>query len=184
LVTRRSGRVPLPGVVPRSPRDQQELRVESRHVMGDGRRTPPNMSVEVGAALDILTTAPHDARVYDYLLGGKSHFAADRDAAQAAGAECPGGLEGARAAMRANRTFLTRVVRWLATEAQIRQFLDLGAGIPGKGNVHEVAQGAAGSSRVVYVDNNPIVLAHAHQLLASTPRAPPRTSTATWANPT
>ncbi len=110
----------------------------------------------------------HDARVHDYLLGGKDNFAVDRAAAQAHG-RAMGGIEQWRRAAWANRQFLTRAVRYLAAEAGVRQFLDLGAGIPTAGSVHEVAQSVIPSSRVVYVDHDPLSLAHAHELPASTP---------------
>jgi trans-aconitate methyltransferase len=111
------------------------------------------------------TSVAHIARVYNYWLGGTDNFAADRKAAE----------EGIRAypqivsSVRANRAFLARAVRFLVQEKGIRQFLDLGTGIPTAGNTHEVAQSLAPDARVVYVDNDPIVLAHAQELLASTP---------------
>src|ERR1700751_1900905 len=105
------------------------------------------------------------ARVYDYLLGGTDNFAADRQAAEAAITSFPGIV----AAVRANRAFLGRAVRYLAGEAGIRQFLDIGTGIPSANNTHEVAQSVAADSRVVYVDNDPVVLAHARTLLTTTP---------------
>jgi SAM-dependent methyltransferase len=111
----------------------------------------------------------HPSRMYDYLLGGKDHFAVDRDAVHQA-APAVGGLDNARTAVRANRAFLGRAVRYLATEAGLRQFLDIGTGIPNADNVHAVAQRAAPESRIVYVDNDPIVLAHAHVLLTGTPQ--------------
>jgi len=103
--------------------------------------------------------------MYDYYLGGKNHFAADRETAEKGLAAWPGG----RAAARENRAFLGRAVRFLAAEAGIRQFLDIGTGLPTTGNVHEVAQAAAPASRVVYADNDPLVLAHARALLTSSP---------------
>jgi hypothetical protein len=103
--------------------------------------------------------------MYDYWLGGKDNFAADREAAQAALAAYPGMVRLARA----NRAFLRRMVRYLAGEAGVRQFLDIGTGIPTAGNTHEVAQEAAPECRVVYVDYDPVVLTHARALLASTP---------------
>ena len=106
------------------------------------------------------------ARVYDYLLGGTDNFAADRQAAEAAITTFPGIV----AAVRANRAFLGRAVRYLAGQAGIRQFLDIGTGIPTAGNTHEVAQSVAADSRIVYVDNDPVVLAHAHALLTSSPQ--------------
>ncbi len=118
---------------------------------------------------EIDTSVAHVARVYDYLLGGKANFAVDRAAAERAYAAWPGGLDGVRADARVHRAVLGRIVRYLARDAGIRQFLDIGTGIPKQDNVHEVAQREAPESRVVYVDRDPIVLAHAHQLLRGTP---------------
>jgi len=118
---------------------------------------------------EIDTSVAHVARVYDYLLGGKANFAVDREAAERAYAAWPGGLEGVRADARAHRALLGRVVRYLASEAGIRQFLDIGTGIPKENNTHEVAQRIAPGARIVYADYDPIVLAHAHKLLTSTP---------------
>jgi hypothetical protein len=115
--------------------------------------------------VQIDTTVAHPARVYDYWLGGKDNFAADREAAERVLAVTPG----LRYRVRANRAFLARVVRYLAAEAGIRQFLDIGTGIPSANNTHEVAQAAAPDSRIVYADNDPIVLTHAKALLASGP---------------
>ena len=109
------------------------------------------------------TAKAHQARIYDYLLGGKDNYAADRAAVEAALKVWPELVFTARA----NRAFLGRAVRFLAAEAGIRQFLDLGTGIPTAGNTHEVAQSVAPESRVVYVDYDPIVLAHARALLDS-----------------
>jgi S-adenosyl methyltransferase len=109
------------------------------------------------------TSVAHQARIYDYWLGGKDNYAADRKAAEAAIAAYPGVATGARA----NREFLARAVRHLAGEAGIRQFLDIGTGIPTANNTHEVAQSVAPDSRIVYVDYDPIVLLHARALLAS-----------------
>jgi hypothetical protein len=114
---------------------------------------------------EIDTSKPHPARMYDYYLGGKNHFAADRETAEKGLANWPAG----RAAARENRAFLGRAVRFLAAEAGIRQFLDIGTGLPTTNNVHEVAQAVAPSSRVVYADNDPLVLAHARALLTSSP---------------
>jgi hypothetical protein len=111
------------------------------------------------------TTVAHPARVYDAWLGGKDHFAADRAAAEQVMARNPG----IGPAVRSNRAFLARAVRFLVQEAGIRQFLDLGTGLPSANNVHEVAQAAAPDARVVYVDNDPIVLVHARALLTGTP---------------
>ena len=104
---------------------------------------------------------PHPARMYDYFIGGKNHFAADRAAADAALACWPAG----RIGMRENRRFLGRAVRYLAAEAGIRQFLDVGTGLPTTANVHEIAQQADPAVRVAYVDNDPLVLSHARALL-------------------
>jgi hypothetical protein len=114
---------------------------------------------------EIDTSRPHPARMYDYYLGGKNHFAADREAADKWVASVPSGRTGPRE----NRAFLGRAVGFLAGEAGIRQFLDIGTGLPTTNNVHEVAQSVASSSRVVYVDNDPLVLAHARALLTSSP---------------
>jgi hypothetical protein len=114
---------------------------------------------------EIDTSRPHPARMYDYYIGGKNHFAADRALADAALAHWPSG----RIALRENRRFLGRAVRYLAEEAGVRQFLDIGAGLPTTANVHEIAQAADPCSRVVYVDNDPMVLAHARALVASAP---------------
>ncbi len=109
------------------------------------------------------TSTPHIARIYDYWLGGKDNFAADREAAEHAMASSPTVVPG----VHANRRFLGRTVRFMA-EAGIRQFLDIGTGIPTANNTHEVAQSVAPDARVVYVDNDPIVLSHARALLKST----------------
>lgn len=114
---------------------------------------------------EIDTSRPHPARMYDYYIGGKNHFAADREVADAALAHWPAG----RIGLRENRRFLGRAVRYLAREAGVRQFLDLGSGLPATANVHEIAQAAEPSCRVVYVDNDPMVLAHARALLTSAP---------------
>jgi hypothetical protein len=109
------------------------------------------------------TSVAHQARVYDYLLGGKDNYAADRAVAEATLKVNPDLAPSAHA----NRAFLGRVIRYLAGEAGIRQFLDIGTGIPTAGNTHQVAQEVAPESRVVYVDYDPIVLAHARALLVS-----------------
>jgi S-adenosyl methyltransferase len=118
----------------------------------------------VGArSLPFDTSVAHQARMYDYVLGGKDNYAADRAAVEAWLEADPG----VAVSCRANRAFLGRAVRYLAQEAGIRQFLDIGTGIPTAGNTHEVAQAAAPESRVVYVDYDPVVLAHARALLIS-----------------
>jgi len=115
---------------------------------------------------DFDTSVPHIARVYDYWLGGKDNFAADRELGERTLEAYPNLVF----SVRANRAFLARAVRFLTAEAGIRQFLDIGTGIPTANNTHEVAQGAAPDSRIVYVDNDPIVLSHARALLKSTPQ--------------
>jgi hypothetical protein len=117
----------------------------------------------------IDTTVAHPARVYDYLLGGTDNFAVDREAAELHAAANPGGIDAVRADIRANRGFLVRAVRHLAGELGVRQFLDIGTGVPNADNVHAVAHQTAPDSRIVYVDNDPLVLAHAHSLLRDTP---------------
>jgi hypothetical protein len=111
------------------------------------------------------TSVAHPARVYDYWLGGKDNFAADREAAEQVIAANPNVLPG----VRANRAFLGRAVRYLAGEAGVRQFLDLGTGLPTAENTHQVAQATAPDARVVYADNDPMVLTYARALLTSTP---------------
>jgi trans-aconitate methyltransferase len=108
---------------------------------------------------------PTPARIYDYLLGGKDNYPADREAAQ----ELIAAVPDLRTFARQNRAFLARVVRYLAGEAGIRQFIDIGTGLPSQGNVHEVAQGVAPGARVVCVDNDPMVLAHGRAMLHGVP---------------
>jgi hypothetical protein len=110
---------------------------------------------------------PSSARIYDYFLGGKDNFPADREAAE----EIAGYLPGIRQAAQWNRAFVGRAVRFLVKEAGITQLLDVGAGLPTKGNVHEVALAANPAARVVYVDHDPVVLAHARDLLDQEPKA-------------
>jgi O-methyltransferase involved in polyketide biosynthesis len=105
---------------------------------------------------------PNVARIYDYLLGGKDHFAADREAAEQLIRAIPDVAMFARQ----NREFLGRVVRYLAREAGIRQFIDIGTGLPTQGNVHQVAHDVDPGVRVVYVDHDPVVISHARALLA------------------
>ena len=123
---------------------------------GDGTAGKPG-------PLPFDTSKAHQARRYDYLLGGKDNYAVDRAAAEAVLAVWPD----MPFTPRANRAFLGRAVRYLAGEAGIRQFLDIGTGIPTAGNTHEVAQAVAPDARVVYVDYDPVVLAHARALLTS-----------------
>jgi hypothetical protein len=114
---------------------------------------PPEFNVSIA----------HPARVYDYFLGGKDNFAADRALGDALTEPIPSAPYSARA----NRAFLGRAVRYLVKERGIRQFLDIGTGIPSAGNTHEVAQAIAPQTRALYVDNDPIVLAHARALMSS-----------------
>jgi len=107
------------------------------------------------------TAVAHQARVYDYWLGGRDNYAADRATGDAVKDVYPGIV----AAVRAQRAFLGRAVRFLAADAGIRQFLDIGTGIPASDNTHEVAQAVTPAARIVYVDKDPVVLAHAHALL-------------------
>lgn len=116
--------------------------------------TPPGIDV----------TKPNVARVYNYLIGGKDHYAADRAAGDAMLEQEPD----ARLAGREHRAFLRRAVRCLAAEGGIRQFIDVGSGLPVEGNTHEIAQEAAPSARVVYVDNDPVVVVHAQALIGTT----------------
>jgi hypothetical protein len=115
--------------------------------------------------VEINTSEPHPARMYDYFIGGKNHFAADRATAAQVLRRSPA----AHIAARENRAFLGRAVRYLTGEAGVRQFLDIGAGLPTTDNVHEVAQRIIPSAHVVYVDNDPLVLTHARALLTSAP---------------
>ena len=117
------------------------------------------------ARTGIDTTVPHSARIWNYWLGGKDNFAVDRAAGDAWAATFPG----VRDIARASRSFLTRSLHYLAAEAGIRQFLDIGTGLPAADNTHQVAQRVAPEARIVYVDNDPLVLAHARALLTSTP---------------
>jgi hypothetical protein len=130
--------------------------------MTQGSTYPEPLGREQG---QLDTDVPHIARVYDYWLGGKDNFAADREVAEkviATGNPVTHNV-------RANRAFLGRAVHYLAAEAGIRQFLDLGTGLPSADNTHEVAQRVAPQSRIVYTDNDPIVLVHARALLTGSP---------------
>ena len=126
---------------------------------------------ELGVTVDIVqddldTGVPQSARVYDFLLGGKDNYEADRAVGSALIAQAPA----LPIMVRAQRALLARMVRYLVSEAGVRQFLDVGTGIPTADNVHEVAQALAPESRVLYVDNDPIVLTHARALMKSTPQ--------------
>jgi hypothetical protein len=112
------------------------------------------------------TNVPQTARIWNYLLGGKDNFAADR----AVGDQIIQNLPQLAESARLSRAYLTRATRYLAGEAGVRQFLDIGTGLPTADNTHEVAQSVAPESRIVYVDNDPLVLAHARALLTSSPQ--------------
>ncbi|MEV7971182.1 SAM-dependent methyltransferase [Sphaerisporangium sp. NPDC088356] len=113
----------------------------------------------------VNTAVAHPARIYDHLLGGKDNYAADREAAEHLVKVSPGTREG----VRAHRAFLRRTVRHLAAEAGVSQFIDIGAGIPTQGNTHQIAQESNPDARVVYMDNDPIVLAHGRALTTGSP---------------
>jgi trans-aconitate methyltransferase len=123
----------------------------------------PSESLHPNARID--STVPHSARVWNYWLGGKDHYAVDRKAGDEMLAFAPALVKSARE----DRLFLVRSVRLLVDELGIRQFLDIGTGLPTADNTHEVAQRVAPDARIVYVDNDPLVLAHARALLTSTP---------------
>ena len=131
-----------------------------------GRPQAARTTTQVRPGLDVSDSSrANPARVYDALLGGKDNFAVDRQVAARLAAAKPALL----ANVRANRAFLGRAVRYLTAEAGIRQFLDIGTGLPNLDNTHEVAQRIAPESRIVYVDNDPAVLAHARAILVSQP---------------
>jgi len=125
-----------------------------------GHETPDDIA---GTGID--TSVPHSARIWNYWLGGKDNYQVDRAAGDQFSAIYPGIVDIALA----DRAFLGRVVRFLAGEAAVRQFLDVGTGLPTADNTHEVAQRVAPESRIVYVDNDPLVLVHARALLTSSP---------------
>ncbi|GAA0943315.1 SAM-dependent methyltransferase [Nonomuraea longicatena] len=120
------------------------------------------MSETAPAGIDVRTA--NVARIYDFMLGGKDNFAADREAAEQIAKAFPESRDG----VRLNRRFLGEAVRYLAAEAGIRQFVDVGAGLPTQQNVHEVAHSVDPSAKVVYVDNDPVVCVHGRALLANT----------------
>ena len=130
-----------------------------------GKGPNPVTQDQPGQRPQLDTSVASIARIYDYWLGGKDNFKADRDAAEQMIQQYPDIVTG----VRKNRAFLGRAVHYLAAEAGIRQFLDIGTGLPSSNNTHEVAQRAAPDARIVYVDNDPIVLSHAQALLTSTP---------------
>jgi hypothetical protein len=121
---------------------------------------------EVEPVPKIDTSVPHSARIWNYWLGGKDNYPVDREAGDRYRAAYPQIVDVARA----GRYFLARSVRFLAGEAGVRQFIDMGTGLPAADNTHEVAQRVAPECRVVYVDNDPLVLAHARALLTATPQ--------------
>jgi hypothetical protein len=120
---------------------------------------------EAAIPTDLRTDRPHSARIYDHLLGGKDNFEPDRVAADKIVVNLPD----LPVSMRANRRLMARVVHYLAAERGIRQFLDVGTSLPTAPNLHQVVQAVDPAARVVYVDNDPIVLVHARALLTSTP---------------
>jgi predicted RNA methylase len=134
-------------------------------------RTRPTASWPAPPAPDTRFSpdVPNVARMYDYLLGGKDNYPADRAAAERAFAATPEDV--VRGGVLSNRQFLGRAVRYLAAELGVRQFLDIGTGLPTMNNVHEVAFAAAAGTRVVYVDNDPVVIAHARDMLNGVPNA-------------
>jgi O-methyltransferase involved in polyketide biosynthesis len=159
-------------IVPACGRNWSQLRLPLRLVLASGAEQRcgtggqnSNIPVMSSEPSSFDTSVAHPARVYDYWLGGKDNYKADRDAAEQVIAMMPSILPG----VRANRAFLRRAVEFLAGEMGIRQFLDVGTGLPTAQNTHEVAQGIAPESRIVYVDNDPIVLSHARALLTSSP---------------
>ncbi|MGH3694279.1 MAG: SAM-dependent methyltransferase [Pseudonocardiaceae bacterium] len=126
--------------------------------------SPPPSRDERLPAID--TTKAHTARIWNYWLGGKDNYAVDREVGDQVRAVLPDIVDAARA----QRGFLIRAVRHLAADAGIRQFLDIGTGLPTADNTHEVAQASAPECRIVYVDNDPLIMAHARALLTSTPQ--------------
>jgi hypothetical protein len=129
----------------------------------DVSSTPGEPDAAAGAGID--TTVSHSARIWDYWLGGKDNYQVDREVGDRIEEMLPDIVRQARE----DRLFLGRVVRYLAGEAGIRQFLDIGTGLPTADNTHQVAQRVAPESKIVYVDNDPLVLAHARALLTSSP---------------
>src|SRR6267142_1807397 len=147
-------------------------RIRQIHILLQGPKMTEDRSAVPGGpeeldttATGIDTTVPHSARIWNYWLGGKDNYAVDREAGDAYKEVFPG----IAVVARTSRAFLTRAVRYLAGEAGMRQFLDIGTGLPTANNTHQVAQSVAPESRIVYVDNDPLVLAHARALLTSTP---------------
>jgi O-methyltransferase involved in polyketide biosynthesis len=133
---------------------------QTANVVADTRHRLPG---DGGASPYVDASIPNVARIYDYLLGGKDNYSADREAAMELVRLVPGAI----AACHNNRRFLQRAVRFLANEVGVRQFIDIGAGLPTRGNVHEVAQESVPDARVLYVDYDPVVVSHAQALLAT-----------------
>jgi len=161
-VARKSG-PPRPAALPAPAAEQVPERVSGR---GPAR---PAAVASATPAPALRPEVPNVARMYDYFLGGKDNYPADREAAEqsfAAATEA-----GVRGASLQNRTFLGRAVRYLARDLGIRQFLDIGTGLPTMNNVHEVAHTIAPDARVVYVDNDPVVITHARDMLHGVPNA-------------
>jgi hypothetical protein len=132
-------------------------------------RQRPDGSQRQPPEIDIDLVAAHPARIYNYLAGGDANFAVDREAVDQAAAILPGGLETVRRAVASMAAFQARVVRYLVVDAGIRQFLKLGTAVPQGDDVHEIAQAAAAGTRVLYVGDDPTVLAHAHSMRQSRP---------------
>jgi len=143
----------------------------------DVSSTPGEPDAAAGTGID--TTVPHSARIWNYWLGGKDNYAVDREAGDQFSAIYPGIVDIARA----DRAFLGRVVRFLAGEAGVRQFLDVGTGLPTADNPNQVAQSVAPESQIVYVDNDPLVLTHARALLTSSPEGSTHYVDANMADP-
>src|SRR5207247_7196575 len=136
--------------------------------MTDDRSAVPGGSAELdAAATGIDTTVPHSARIWNYWLGGKDNYEVDRMAGDEYAKVFPGIVDVARA----SRQFLTRTIRYLAGEAGIRQFLDVGTGLPTADNTHQIAQRVAPDARIVEVDNDSLVLANGRALPATTREA-------------
>ena len=159
------GREPLPGALP------LRLAAADGEPVPASRADPEQPLGYVPAPVTVLDQEsfevgnPNIARIYDALLGGKDNYAVDREAALALTAAIPGAARAARD----NRAFLGRAVQFLAAEAGVTQFLDIGTGLPTHGSVHEIAQAVNSDARVVYVDNDPVVVSHGRALLARAP---------------
>jgi S-adenosyl methyltransferase len=156
----------------RKPGSWSALQVKGCSRSGCGGAKMVGLAERWGCGVDreydgVDVARPNPARIYDYWLGGSHNFAADRAVAKRAAAEMPT----LKAAILANRAFLRRVVKHLAAECGIRQFLDLGSGVPTIGDVHEIAQQVDPECRVVYVDIEPVAVAHSRQILADNPNA-------------